>query len=222
MQFLYHPDSGLSKIKIEGESYRYIFKVRRHREGERIVLRNLKDQFAYFYKIDSVTRREAELVFLEKEESEVKPKHSMHLGWCIIDPKVVEKTLPMLNEFGVEKISFVYCDRSQRNFKLDFDRLTRIAINSSQQCGRSSLIKFEMFDSINSFFQKYPESAVLDFGGKPIDCKSRVKSILVGCEGGFSDQERNLFKDRLIFSLKTPLVLRSESAMVAASIFHLL
>ncbi|WOE69723.1 16S rRNA (uracil(1498)-N(3))-methyltransferase [Hydrogenimonas thermophila] len=221
MQFLYHPNSGLSKIKIEGEFYKYIFKVRRHKEGERIALRNLQDQFIYFYKIERVTRREAELLFLEKEEKVVMPKHSMHIGWCIIDPKVVEKTLPMLNELGVEKITFIYCDRSQKNFKLDFDRLNRILINSSQQCGRSSLIKLEMIDSIDSFFQKYPESAIFDFGGKPISCKSKVKSILVGCEGGFSDQERVLFKDRLIFSLNTPLILRSESAVIVAAAFNL-
>ena len=217
MQFLYHPDSGSSKIEIEGEPYRYIFKVRRHREGERIALRNLQDQFIYFYKIESVTRRKAELLFLEKEKKEVKSKEFVHLAWCVIDPKVVEKTLPTLNEIGVEKISFIYCDRSQKNFKLDFDRLTRIAINSSQQCGRSSLIKFEMIDSIDSFFQKYPESAVFDFGGKLINCNSKVKSILVGCEGGFSDQERVLFKDRLVFSLNTPLILRSESAAIVAT-----
>jgi len=216
MQFLYHPDSGLSKIKIEGESYKYIFKVRRHKEGEHIALRNLKDQFIYFYKIERVTRREADLLFLKKEEKVVSPKNSKHIGWCIIDPKVVEKTLPMLNELGVEKISFIYCDRSQKNFKLDFDRLNRILINSSQQCGRSQLMKFEIFDNIKSYFEEYPESAILDFGGKAIECKDRVKSILVGCEGGFSNIERELFKNRPVFTLNTPLILRSESAVVSA------
>jgi len=216
MQFLYHIDAGLPKIEIDGESYRYIFKVRRHKEGERIALRNLKDQYIYFYKIERVTRREAELLFLEKEEKVVMPRHSKHIGWCIIDPKVVEKTLPMLNELGVEKISFVYCDRSQKNFKLDFDRLNRILISSCQQCGRSKLMKFEIFDSIMSYFKEYPESSVLDFGGKPIECKDKIMSILVGCEGGFSDEERELFKNRPIFSLNTPLILRSESAVVSS------
>lgn len=216
MQFLHHTDAGLPKIEIDGESYRYIFKVRRHKEGERIALRNLKDQYIYFYKIERVTRREAELLFLEKEEKVVMPRHSKHIGWCIIDPKVVEKTLPMLNELGVEKISFVYCDRSQKNFKLDFDRLNRILISSCQQCGRSKLMKFEIFDSIKSYFKEYPDSAILDFSGKPTSRKDGVKSILVGCEGGFSDEERELFINRPIFTLNTPLILRSESAVVSA------
>ena len=217
MQFLYHQDSGSPKIEIDGESYRYIFKVRRHKEGERIALRNLKDQYIYFYKIERVTRRTVELLFLEKEEKVVMPKHSMHIGWCIIDPKVVEKTLPMLNELGVEKITFIYCDRSQKNFKLDFDRLNRILINSSQQCGRSKMMELELLSSLEEYLKAYPQSAVLDFGGKDILCKNVVKPILVGCEGGFSDQERELFKKRSILSLNTPLVLKSESAVVVAS-----
>ena len=222
MQFLYHPDSGLPKIEIDGESYRYIFKVRRHKEGEQIALRNLQDQFLYFYKIERVTRRTAELLFLEKEEKVVMPKNSVHIGWCIIDPKVVEKTLPMLNELGVKKLSFIYCERSQKNFRLDFDRLKRILINSSQQCGRSKMMELELIPSLEEYLKSYPQSAVLDFGGKTIDREDRVESILVGCEGGFSNEERKLFKDRRVYTLNTSLVLRSESAVVAISSFKIL
>jgi len=216
MQFLYHQDSGLPKIEIDNKSYKYIFKVRRHKEKEQIALRNLEDQYIYFYKIKKVTRRSAELVFLKKEKRVVMPQDSRHIGWCIIEPKVVEKTLPMLNELGVAKISFIYCDRSQKNFKLDFERLNRILINSCQQCGRSRLMEFEIFDSIELYFKEYPKSAIFDFGKNPVRCKDGVKSILVGCEGGFSDKERELFKDKQIFTLNTPLILRSESAVISA------
>jgi len=118
MQFLYHPDAGLPDITIEGEAYRYIFKVRRHREGERIALRNMLDDMLHFYRIDKVSRREALLAFEEKERRVVMPSKTLHLGWCVVDPKTVEKSLPMLNELGVAKISFLYCDRSQKNFRL--------------------------------------------------------------------------------------------------------
>ncbi len=217
MQFLYHPDAGLPDITIEGEAYRYIFKVRRHREGERIALRNLLNDYLYFYRIDRVGRREAELTFLEKEEWVVMPETPLHLGWCVVDPKTVEKTLPALNELGVEKISFVYCDRSQKSFRIDFERLKRILINSSQQCGRSRMMELEIVDSTAEFLKEYPKSAVLDFGGSPLPCGSGISSLLVGCEGGFSDAERKLFENRTIYGLDTPLVLRSESAMVAVA-----
>ncbi|WP_201352402.1 16S rRNA (uracil(1498)-N(3))-methyltransferase [Hydrogenimonas urashimensis] len=217
MQFLYHPDAGLPDITIEGEPYRYLFKVRRHKESERIALRNLQNDYLYFYRIDQVSRREAELVLLDKEERVVMPEKFLHIGWCVVDIKTIEKTLPMLNELGVAKISFVYCDRSQKNFKIDLERLKRILVNSSQQCGRSRLMALETVESTEKYLETYPQSAILDFGGAPFPCKTAISSILIGCEGGFSEAERKNFENRTIYGIDTPLILRSESAAIGVA-----
>jgi 16S rRNA (uracil1498-N3)-methyltransferase len=217
MQFLYHPNAGLPDITIEGEACRYIFKVRRHKEGERIALRNLMNEYLYFYRIDRVMKREAELVLEKKEARIVMPRRRLHIGWCVVDPKTVEKSLPMLNEMGVVKISFVYCNRSQKNFKPDFERLHRILINSSQQCGRSEMMSLETFDSTASYLQAYPKSAILDFGGASLQCETPFESILVGAEGGFCEEERKLFENRSIYGFETPLILKSESAATAVA-----
>jgi 16S rRNA (uracil1498-N3)-methyltransferase len=217
MQFLYHPDAGLPDITLDGESYRYLVKVRRHKAGERVALRNLRDDWLYFYHIERIGRREAALVFCEKEERTVMPDDPLHLGWCVIDPKNVEKSLPALNELGVGKITFVHCDRSQKNFRPDFERLRRILVNSCQQCGRSRLMDLEILESIEAYFKAYPQSAVLDFGGTPLTSKRPFASILVGCEGGFTDRERALFEGQSIVAFDTPLILRSETAAIAAA-----
>ncbi|WP_456401357.1 16S rRNA (uracil(1498)-N(3))-methyltransferase [Hydrogenimonas sp.] len=213
MQFLYHPDAGLPSVTIEGEAYRYIFKVRRHREGERIALRNLRDDYLCFYRIERLSRKEALLMFEEKEERVVMPSRRLHIGWCVVDPKIAEKSLALFNELGIAKISFVYCDRSQRSFVPDFERMRRILVNSSQQCGRSALMELERFDSVEAYLSAYPRSAVLDFDGTPLPCDGDIDTILVGCEGGFSDSERKLFGNLTIYGLDTPLILRSESAV---------
>ena len=123
----------------------------------------------------------------------------------------------MLNEMGVGKISFIYCDFSQRNFKLKLDRLKTILINSNQQCGRSDLMEIEILSSSQKFFEKYPEFIALDFNGENIECKNYNKPFLIGPEGGFSENEREYFKE--IVKLKS-FILRSESAAssVAAKI----
>ena len=215
MQFLYHPDAGLPSITVEGEAYRYLFKVRRHKAGESVALRNLKDSYIYSYRIESVSKREAILLFESKREFAVVPSRRLHVGWCIIDPKSVEKSLPTLNELGIWKISFIYCDRSQKSFTLDSERMERILVNSSQQCGRSEMMELEILGSIEEYLEKYPDSAILDFGGSPLVCEAPVDSILVGCEGGFSEEERKLFENMTIYGLDTPLILRSESAVAA-------
>jgi len=124
VQFLYHPDAGLPTVTVEGEAYRYIFRVRRRKSGDLIALRNLRDDYISFYRIESVTKREAELILERREERTVMPPKRLHIGWCVTDPKTVEKSLPMLNELGVAKISFIYCDRSQKT-----------ALQITGQCG---------------------------------------------------------------------------------------
>jgi len=216
MQFLYDENASSERIKIVEESYRYLLKARRHKVGERVALRNLRDDFIYFYIVESVSKKEAMLVLQDKKELIITAKKYLHIAWCIIDTKTIEKTLPMLNEMGVAKITFIYCERSQRNFKINLQRLKKILINSSQQCGRSKMMQIEVLDGIDEYLKRYPKSAVLDFDGKSLQ-NSKFESIIIGCEGGFSDNERKEFENKAIYSLDTPMILRSESAAVAVA-----
>jgi 16S rRNA (uracil1498-N3)-methyltransferase len=212
MQFIYHP-SPTHNLILTGEEHKYLFKVRRTKKNELVKVRNLKDDYLYIYKIEEINKKEAILTLKEKILSPNRPKKFIHLAWCIIDPKNIEKALPMLNEIGVGKISFIYCEFSQKNFRLKPKRLDKILINSSQQCGRGDIIEIEFFDSIEEFVKEYKEFVALDFGGKGEITKCN-KPFLIGPEGGFSDKERKLFKE--IVSLDT-FILRSETAAVALS-----
>jgi len=210
MQFLYYPTPS-NNIILSGEAHKYLFKVRRIKKNEIVKIRNLKDDYLYFYEIEDINKKEAILRLKEKKFSPNKPQKFFHLGWCIIDPKNIEKTLPTLNEIGVSKISFIYCDYSQKNFKLKLDRILKILINSCQQCGRSDLIEIEILNSTKEFIEKY-DFLALDFDGKEIECKDYNKAFLIGPEGGFSEKERKLFNEKI--KLKG-FILRSESAACA-------
>jgi len=214
MQFLYYPEIK-NTLNITGEQHKYLFKVRRIKKGEIVKIRNLKDDYLYEYKIKEINKKEALLILENKVLKPNKPKKFFHLAWCIIDPKNIEKTIPSLNEIGVSKISFVYCDYSQRNFKLKFDRIEKILINSNQQCGRSDLMQMEIINSSKEFFEKYPEFTAVDFDGEEIKCDKEYKNpFFLGPEGGFSKEERDYFKEKV--TLKG-FILRSESAACAIS-----
>ncbi len=216
MQYMYSNLAGNDEIYLCNDEYKYLFKVRRHLVGDILRFRNFLDNFIYLYKVVSIAKKEAVLKMIDKKEMVLTPSKYLHIGWCIIEPKEIEKTLPMLNEIGVSKISFIYCDRSQRNFKLNLQRFKKILISSSQQCGRSDMMKMEILDNLQEYFKTYPTSAVLDFGGERIG-EGGFDTILIGCEGGFSKKERELFIDKKVFSFDTPLILRSQSAVVAAA-----
>ncbi len=220
MQFLYSPEAPKETITLKGDEYRYVVKVRRFGEGDRVNLRNMEDDYLYEYEIREITKRE---LLLKLINSTLKPStlsKELHLLWCVIDPKVMEKTLPMLNQLGVKKISFIYCQRSQKNFKLDRERVKKILINSSQQCGRSDLMEIEILASLDDALESYDDIKVLDFGGETE--WGEVKRGLIGCEGGFSDEENSKLSKLHKIGLNTPLVLKSETAVLTFCIKSLI
>lgn len=216
MRFLFNEDAGKASVKIKGEDYKYLFKVRRHNVGDLVYLRTpSKSEILHSYEVEALDGRSATLRLLNSELNEVISSKQLHIAWCVIDPKSVEKVLPSLNEIGVTQISFIYCARSQKNFKTDMQRYERILQTSSQQCGRTQAIAFDSFKNLDTFLKKHPETVVLDFCDEVLGCENEVQTVLIGCEGGFSEEERTLLKGYKRFRLDTPMILRSESAAMA-------
>ncbi len=217
MLYLYHKDASQSQLTLVGDEHRYIFKVRRHKVDDTLYLRNLEDGLLHQYLITYIDKRSVTLELQESQTLEIKAKVPLHIGWCVIDPKSIEKVLPSLNEMGVEKITFIYCKRSQKSFKIDFKRLEKILLNSSQQSGRSEMMKLEMAEDIQSFLKENPTSKMLNFSENNFITNTNIDTIVIGCEGGFHEDEVALFKADDIVGFDTPLVLKSESAVCAVA-----
>ncbi|MFC2057507.1 16S rRNA (uracil(1498)-N(3))-methyltransferase [Campylobacterota bacterium] len=217
MLYLYHQEAGQPQLTLLGDDHRYIFKVRRHKVEDTLYLRNLEDGLLHRYLITYIDKRSVILELKESQILEIKAKIPLHIGWCVIDPKSIEKVLPSLNEMGVDKITFIYCKRSQKSFKVDFTRLEKILLNSSQQSGRSEMMQLGMADDLESFLKVNPESKMLNFSENSVDSQEDIKTIVIGCEGGFHADEVALFKSENIVGFDTPLVLKSESAVCAVA-----
>jgi len=217
MLYLYNQQAGTPQLSLEGDDHRYIFKVRRHKVDDTLYLRNLEDGFLHRYLVTYIDKRTVMLELQESSTLEIKAKQSLHIGWCVIDPKSVEKVLPSLNEMGVEKITFFYCKRSQKSFKLDFKRLEKILLNSSQQSGRSEMMKLEMAENLEDFIAQNPNAKMLNFSENNFISNTVLDTIVIGCEGGFHEDEVALFTAENIVGFDTPLVLKSESAACAVS-----
>ena len=217
MLYLYHKEASKPQLTLVGDEHRYIFKVRRHKADDTLYLRNLEDGLLHRYTISTIDKRSVMLELQESQVLEVKAKKFLHIGWCVIDPKSIEKVITSLNEMGVEKITFIYCKRSQKSFKIDFKRLEKILLNSSQQSGRSEIMKLEMAEDLKSFLTQNPQSMMLNFSENKIGLQSNIDTIVIGCEGGFHEDEVTQFAAEKIIGLDTPLVLKSESAVCAVS-----
>ncbi len=218
MIFIFDQDASKESLKIKNENFKYLVKVRRHSVDDEIVFVNEDDmQTLHTYKITSIEPKALYCTLIKSEKKLLMAKKSFHLAWCNIDSKSVEKVLPSLNEIGVEKITFINCDRSQKNFKHDFKRYERILKSSMQQCGRNVMMLLDEGKDIKTFMSKHPNTQVLDFSEDVLDDVSEIKTALLGCEGGFSKDEKEFLKNFNVKRFNSPLILRSESAALSIS-----
>ncbi len=216
MRFLFDESAGNEQLTLKGESFKYIIKVRRHQVGDELGFRKQNSsEILYRYKIVDIDGRSATLELQSVDYEEVAASKKLHIGWCVVDSKSVEKVLPLLNELGVSKITFIYCDRSQKNFKPDFKRYERILESSMQQCGRSEMMLFDEMKSVVAFIKENPQTVVFDFCDEVLGESRDIDTVLIGSEGGLSDAERALLKEQRVFRLDTPMILRSETAVTA-------
>ena len=218
MQFIYDKNAKNELLKIEDENYNYIVKARRHKIDDILDFRNLEDDFLYSYKISQIDKKSLFLNLLKKEEKIIENSKKIHLAWCVVDPKTIYENIASLNELGVDKITFVYSDFSQKNFKINFEKLEKILINSSSQCGRSSIIKLDICKNVDTFITDNPDTYFLDFSQTSIDSKVLdIKTLMIGTEGGFSKRERELFNKNFIVGFSSNLILKSQTAIISAT-----
>lgn len=212
MRFLFEPRAGDERLELVNEPFLHL-KARRVGVGDRIELRNLRDNKAYLYEAISFGRRSVvlELVFTSQKEPK---KYPTSIAWAVVEPKIIEKTLPFLNELGIGKIIFVYTKFSQANFKLDIKRFEYICALSCEQCGRESLMEFEAYKNIDEFLAVYDNVALLNFGGATFD-RYQNELIFVGPEGGFSADEVLKFKKQ--YAPQCSDILRSQTAVIGVA-----
>jgi len=216
--YIFDDRAGENQLTLKGEQYKYLIKVRRQSLGDEIAFRNRRDvNTLHKYRIFALEPRYVTLELIDSKEQKVGSVKELHVAWCSIDTKSIEKVLPSLCEIGVSRISFILCDRSQKNFKLDFKRFERIIEASMQQSGRTSFMEFDTYKNISSFIDEYPDTKVFDFCERILSHESDFKRVLIGCEGGFSDDEKKFLEKQEVFRLDSPMVLRSESAVVAVA-----
>ncbi len=216
--YIFDDNAGVEALTLKGELHKYLIKVRRHSLGDVLSFRNKESiEKLHKYEIVILEPKFATLKLISTEELEINPLKELHVAWCIIDSKSVEKVLASLCEIGVSRISFIGCDRSQKNFKIDFKRYERIVEASMQQSGRTSFMSFDIYKNISSFVQEFPDTKVFDFTENILQDSSNFKRVLIGCEGGFSANEKKLLKRQEVFRLNSQMVLRSESAVIAVA-----
>jgi 16S rRNA (uracil1498-N3)-methyltransferase len=80
------------------------------------------------------------------------------------------------------------------------------------------MMQLEMAENLKQFVTQYPKAKMVNFSDYKLnDFQENIQTVVIGCEGGFSEEEVALFSPENIAGFDTPLVLKSESAACAVA-----
>ena len=226
MRLFYNKDllEDDSRLIIEREESRHMVRVLRKKVGDTIYVTNGKGVL-FTTKIDVINKNNTELKIINsKKES----KSKFHINIAVAPTKNndrIEWFIEKSTEIGINTISTVLCAKSERK-KIKIDRLEKITISAMKQSLQlhkpiiEELVSFEDFTrnckSDNKFIAHCKESEKLFLN----NCKIKAKTItvLIGPEGGFSDNEIDLAEKHGFISVSLGNNrLRTETAAIAAT-----
>ncbi len=171
--------------------------------------------------IERMTNREADVSIISKRKGVV-PEREITLYQSLIKKDNMEWVAEKATELGVSKIVPVVSERSEKK-DLNIERLEKIIIEASEQCGRADVPEMGSIEQLASSLEGLEgEFVVFDSSGVSFDpslfsTDYKLLSIFIGPEGGWSPKEIEEFKNAgaKVYSLGK-LTLRAETAVIAA------
>lgn len=175
------------------------------------------------YKIEKIDNKIIFLIWQKNIVRKNKRDREIILFQSLIKKDKMEWVIQKAVELGVSKIIPIISERSEKK-NINLDRLNKISLEASEQCGRQDLVKiFEPIKFKNVFKKLEGLSFLGDASGsdfvKNFLNKKNIKNninIFIGPEGGWSFEELKLAKDNKIEIVKlNNYILRSETASLA-------
>lgn len=149
-------------------------------------------------KITSVDRKSRRMEFVVLKQDQIKEPLERTLFQAITDKLYQEKLIEIAPLAGITKIYFFHSGNSILN-KVNIERLEKIMIRSCEQSQQCFKTKISFINNIELHEKlKFFQPKVLDLvrvSQNPSLTNDDTNAVIVGPEGGFTDQERNTFTD---------------------------
>ncbi len=221
---LYYPNSIVENTTglITKEHTHYIVNVLRLRRGAEINFFNKNGEW------------KSEIIYLEKNRVEVKflnkikePTSSskINLAICLVKKNPMDNILQKATELGVGKIIPLISERTEVK-ELNFDRAKKIVIEATEQSNQLIPPEILGVTKLKDFLQNLDANSKLLFADvnsnyslKNEDLKnSKFLSVLIGPEGDFSPQEREIIiRNTKVKPFRISRnILRSDTAVISA------
>jgi 16S rRNA (uracil1498-N3)-methyltransferase len=198
-------------------------RVLRFEVGRELVLFNVNHE-EKLYKIIEISKNAIRLEFI----TEMKPKlpaTKLYLCFSLLKKDKNDWILQKATELGVSHFIPLLCDRTEKT-GFSVERAEKIVIEAAEQCGRVDIPRLREPITPKKVVEELSENTEIFIAeqGSPHDLivKSEASqkgiAILIGPEGGWTDEEKQLFIDKNIKHLAlSEFTLRAETAAITAA-----
>lgn len=224
-QLFYSETVANNQAMLSEEESRHCIKVLRLKKGDEVYVTDGKGSL-YITQIEEPNPKKCVLSIQKLEEKQSLPKHHIHIA--IAPTKNIDRIewfVEKAMEFGVQEISFIQCDRSERK-QIKLPRIERIALSAMKQSLKFYLPQVHEMIGYQSFIKSLTPSdqrfiAHLNEGErfflKNEAAKNQKYCILIGPEGDFTPNEVTLALDNGFKAVSLGQSrLRTETAGIAA------
>ena len=224
-RLFYHKElkNGLIAKLSESQSH-YIKNVMRLKPGSKISLFNFPngewDASILAYDKDIIEFKVEKVSRIQEQED------NLWLAFSPIKKIPQDMMIQKTTDLGIQKFIPLLCERSVVR-ELNVERAEKIIIEASEQSNRISVPKILKIQKLENFLKTFPENGYLvfcDINSKSSNLKSILSNknpacILIGPEGDFSENERQLIVDhkKTISISLAKNILRAETAAIAAT-----
>lgn len=192
-------------------------RVLRYRVGDELVL--FDDEVERLYKITKIETPDSVHLELVTEMDRELPKKHVYLLWSLLKKDKNDWVLQKATELGVRNFVPIVADRSEKT-GFDIDRAHKILIEAAEQCGRADIPEIREPITVEEAISEYADLPLFiceQAEGEP-DLSLEKAGVLIGPEGGWSDRERELFKNADLAHINiAQFTLRAETAAVSAA-----
>lgn len=225
MQLFYNPnlDNSVTQFTFSAEESKHITKVLRKKEGDLLDITNGK---GYLFKAEilvaDIKKCKAKIINTTKKHAKM---HSLHM---VVAPTKMndrfEWFLEKATEIGVNEITPIICDRSERKV-IKYERMEKVIQSAMKQSLQTYLPKLNEAISYTDFIKKTHEGLLFIAHcekGEKMDLKRRVApdkdiTILIGPEGDFSKTEIKAAYEKGFYPISLgENRLRTETAAIVA------
>jgi 16S rRNA (uracil1498-N3)-methyltransferase len=194
-------------------------KVLRFKIGDQLVLFN--DEEERLYRVKLIEDALSVLLEMVTEVTRRLPSKHVYLLWSLLKSDKNEWVIQKATELGVKDLVPIISKRSEKT-GLNMERSRKIMIEAAEQCGRSDIPNLREPIGLAEAIEEYAHLPLYICeqtaeGNNKLPQENSEFGLLVGPEGGWSDPEKALFKDKkLPHIVLSGMTLRAETATVAA------